>query len=43
MAIAVQVVPPSIVRRTVPFDPLAQAVRSSTTEMPRKLAVVPLV
>jgi len=34
--------PPSSVLKTVPFDPLAQAVRSSTTETPRRLAFVPL-
>jgi hypothetical protein len=38
----IHVDPPSSVLKTVPFDPLAQAVRSSTTETPRRLAFVPL-
>jgi hypothetical protein len=42
-AIPVHVAPPSTVRRIVPLDPLAQAIRSSTAEIPRKLAVDPLI
>src|SRR3954471_4778510 len=37
-----QVAPPSVVRSTVPADPLAQATAALTTLIPRSLAVVPL-